>query len=280
MKGLVMEGGAMRGMFTAGVIDVFLENGIEFDGAIGVSAGATFGCNFKSRQKGRALRYNKKYMGDKRYCSFSSLIKTGDIFNADFCYKVLPNELDLYDYEAFKNNPMKFYVVATDCISGEPVYYELKDCRGKEMDLMRASASMPLCSNVVEADGRILLDGGMADSIPLRAFEKMGYDRNVVILTQPRNYVKKPNKMFFLMKLFLRKYKGLLAAMKNRHVMYNEETKYVFDRADKGETIVLAPEKSLGIGRLEKDPDELERCYNEGRKCAEARLDEIKEFLK
>lgn len=279
MNGLVMEGGAMRGMFTSGVIDVFLENGIEFDGAIGVSAGATFGCNLKSKQAGRALRYNKKYMGDKRYCSFSSLRKTGDLFNADFCYNKLPNELDLYDYETYAKNPMKFYVVASDCETGTSRYKELVDCRGKEMDWMRSSASMPLCSNVVEIDGMKLLDGGMTDSIPLKAFESMGYDKNVVILTQPRDYVKKPNKMFFLMKIFLRKYPALLKAMKNRHIMYNEQTKYVFEKADRGEIIVIHPKKSLGISRLEKNPSELERCYNEGRCAAQEKLAEIKAYL-
>lgn len=278
-KGLVMEGGAMRGMFTAGVCDVFLENGIEFDGAIGVSAGATFGCNLKSRQIGRAIRYNKRFANEWKYCSFKSLRKTGDLFGAEFCYDTLPNELDLYDYDAYEKNPMQFYVVATDCESGKPVYKELKNCRGNEMHWMRASASMPLCSKVVEVDGYKLLDGGMADSIPLKAFEEMGFDRNIVILTQPREYVKKPNKMFFLMKLFLRKFPELLKTMQNRHVMYNEETKYVFEKADRGEIIAIYPEKSLGIGRLERNPDELERCYQEGRKAALLKLNEIKNFL-
>jgi len=279
MNGLVMEGGAMRGMFTAGVIDVFLENGISFDGAIGVSAGATFGCNFKSRQNGRALRYNKKYMRDKRYCSFNSLFKTGDLFNAEFCYNTLPNELDLFDYETFKNNPMKFYVVATDCMSGEAVYQELKDCHGIEMDWMRASASMPLCSKPVEIGGKIYLDGGMADSIPLKAFEKLGYKKNVVILTQPKDYVKKPNKLLFLMNIMLSKFPGLLSAMKKRHLMYNEETKYVFEKAGRGEIVVICPKQDLGISRTEKNPDELERCYKEGRCAALEKLEEIKKYL-
>jgi len=280
-KGLVMEGGAMRGMFTCGVIDVFMESGIEFDGAIGVSAGATFGCNIKSRQIGRPLRYNKKYMNDKRYCSMSSLLKTGNLFNAEFCYKTLPRELDPYDAKAFYENPLKFYLVATDCETGKAIVHDFADCdTDRELDWIRASASMPLCSKPVEVDGLKLLDGGMSDSIPLKAFEDLGYDRNIVILTQPREYVKKPNKMFFLMKLFLRKYPNLLKTMKNRHNMYNEETKYVFDKADKGEVLVICPEKSLGIGRLEKNPDELERCYQEGRKAALTRLDDIKNFLR
>ncbi|MBQ6056392.1 MAG: patatin family protein [Treponema sp.] len=279
MKGLVMEGGAMRGMFTAGVIDVFMDNGITFDGAIGVSAGATFGCNIKSAQPGRALRYNKRFMKDRRYCSISSLIRTGDLFNVDFCYNVLPNELDPFDYEVFAKNPIKFYVVASDCLTGEPVYKELKNCRGSEMKWMQASASMPLCSRVVEVDGYKLLDGGMTDSIPLKAFENMGYNKNVVVLTQPKDFVKKPNKMIGLMKLFLGKYPKLLKAMEERHIVYNEETKYVNQKALSGEVIVIQPAESLGIGRLEKNPDELERCYQEGRRAALEKLDTVRAFL-
>lgn len=278
-RGCVLEGGAMRGMFSSGVIDVFMENGIVFDGLIGVSAGATFGCNYKSHQIGRAVRYNKLYMKDKRYCSFGNLWRTGDLFDTKFCYDDLPNVLDKFDYETFKADPSKFYVVATDVDSGEAVAHEMSDCGEVDMKWMRASASMPLCANVVEVDGRRLLDGGMADSIPLQMFEKMGYDRNVVILTQPRDFVKKPNKLFWLMKLLLGKYKGLIKAMKNRHNMYNDETKYVFEKADRGEVMVICPEKPLGIGRLEKNPDELERCYQEGRKAAIAKLDEVKRFL-
>ena len=165
--GLVMEGGAMRGMFTAGVLDVLLENGIEFDGAIGVSAGATFGCNFKSKQIGRAIRYNKRFCKDWRYCSLRSLITTGDLYGAKFCYDTLPNQLDIFDTETYRANPLKFYCVASDCETGKPVYKELETCDAKDLTWMRASASMPLASKVVEVDGYKLLDGGMTDSIPL-----------------------------------------------------------------------------------------------------------------
>ena len=142
--GLVLEGGAMRGMFSAGVTDVLMENKIEFDGAIGVSAGATFGCNFKSKQPGRAIRYNKRFCKDWRYSSFKSLIKTGDYYGADFCYNELPNKLDIYDVKTYRENPMPFYIVASDCNTGKPVYKELKKCDADELTWMRASASMPL----------------------------------------------------------------------------------------------------------------------------------------
>ena len=278
-KGLILEGGALRGMFTSGVLDVFLENGIEFDGVIGVSAGATFGCNFKSRQIGRAIRYNKRFCHEWRYCSVRSLIFTGDLYGADFCYNRLPNELDIFDLETYRKNPTEFYCVASDCVTGEPVYKKLETCDANELTWMRASASMPLASSVVEIDGYKLLDGGMTDSIPLKYFESIGYNRNVVILTQPREFQKKPASLMGLMKIMLKKYPKLVDAMKRRHIVYNEETADVFTKADRGEVFVICPKQSLGISRTENNPDELQRVYDEGRRTALELLPEIKEFL-
>ena len=260
-KGLVLEGGAMRGMFTSGILDVMMENKIKVDGAVGVSAGATFGCNFKSIQIGRAVRYNKRFAGDKRYCSFSSLIKTGDIYNADFCYNKIPNELDIFDVETYRKNPMEFFIIATDILTGKPVYKKLETCDAHDLEWMRASASMPLVSRPVKIDGFTLLDGGISDSIPLKYFESIGYEKNIVILTQPKDYIKKKNSLFWMMKIFLRKYPELL-------------------RTKEGNTLVLCPEEPLGISRTEKNPQELERVYRTGRTLAESRLEEIKAFLK
>ena len=278
-KGLILEGGAMRGMFSSGVLDVFLENGIEFDGAIGVSAGATFGCNFKSRQIGRAIRYNIRFSHNWRYCSMRSLIFTGDLYGADFCYNKLPNELDIFDTETYHKNPMEFYCVASDCVTGEPVYKKLETCDANDLTWMRASASMPLASSVVEIDGYKLLDGGMTDSIPLKYFESIGYDRNVVILTQPREYQKKPASLMGLMRVMLRKYPKLVAAMSRRHLVYNEETADVFAKAERGEVFVICPAAPLGISRTEKNPDELQRVYDEGRSIATKLMPQLKAFL-
>ena len=278
--GLVMEGGAMRGMFTAGVLDVLLENGIEFDGAIGVSAGATFGCNYKSKQIGRAIRYNKRFCKDWRYCSLRSLIKTGDLYGARFCYDTLPNQLDIFDTATYRANPMKFYCVASDCETGKPVYKELETCDKKDLTWMRASASMPLASKVVEVDGYKLLDGGMTDSIPLKYFEEIGYTKNLVILTQPKDFSKSPNKLIGLMKIALKKYPALVQSMKQRHIVYNQEKEYVFSQEEKGVAFVICPKKDLGISRTENNPDELERVYNQGQLIAKSRLMEIKNFLK
>ena len=278
-KGLVLEGGAMRGMFTSGVLDVFMEKGIEFDGAIGVSAGATFGCNFKSRQMGRAIRYNKRYAHDWRYCSVRSLLSTGDLYGADFCYNKIPNELDVFDLAEYRANPMEFYCVASDCVTGKPVYKKLETCDAHDLTWMRASASMPLASRVVEIDGYKLLDGGMTDSVPLPYFESIGYNRNVVILTQPRDYRKKPSPLMPFMKLALREYPALVDAMRSRPESYNEQTSYVFSKADRGEIIVICPETPLGISRTEHDTAELQRVYDEGRRIAVSRIEEVRAFL-
>ena len=268
--GIVLEGGAMRGLFTAGVLDVLMENGIVCDGMVGVSAGATFGCNYKSKQIGRTLRYNLKYCRDKRYCSFSSLIKTGDLYGADFCYRQIPNELDIFDTKAFLENPMEFYIVCSDIDSGKPLYYKYEKSDDRDLEYMRASASMPLVSGVVEIDGQRLLDGGMTDSIPLEFSEKAGFDKNIVVLTQPRSYVKKKNKLFPVMKLFLHKYKGLVKAMSVRHEMYNSQKKYVFTRA---------PEMPLPAGRIEHDKEKLQQAYDIGRSTALSSLDALRSFI-
>ena len=240
-SGLILEGGAMRGMFTSGVLDVFLENGIEFDGAIGVSAGATFGCNLKSRQAGRAIRYNKRFAHDWRYCSLRSLVFTGDMYGARFCYDTLPNKLDPFDRQAYQENPMEFYCVASNCKTGLPVYKKLSTCDQHELTWMRASASMPLVSRVVSIDGYNLLDGGMTDSIPLNYFESIGYNRNVVILTQPRYFRKKPASLMWLMKIMLHKYPLLVEAMRRRSDVYNQQTADIFSKADRGEVFVICP---------------------------------------
>ncbi len=278
--GLIMEGGAMRGMFTSGVTDVFMENGIEFDGSIGVSAGACFGCNYKSKQIGRAIRYNMKYCNDKRYCSLWSLIKTGDLYGADFCYRELPEKLDIFDNEAYNNNPMEFYVVATNIENGEAVYKKCDTTQGNLLEWMRASASMPLVSRIVEVDGYKLLDGGIADSVPIKYFESIGYNKNVVILTQPKDYVKKKNELMPVIKIAMRKYPKLIEALAKRHEVYNETTKYIAEKEAKGELLVIRPDEKLPIGRTEKEPKKLEAVYNLGREIAEKRIDEVKEFLK
>lgn len=278
--GLIMEGGAMRGMFTAGVTDIFMENGIEFDGAIGVSAGAAFGCNYKSRQIGRVIRYNKAYCRDPRFCSLRSLIKTGDLFGAEFCYHTIPDKLDLFDTAAYVANPMEFYVVVTDVETGEAVYVSSDEAGEDALEFFRASASMPLVSKAVEIKGKKYLDGGIADSVPIQYFESIGYDRNVIILTQPKGFIKKPSSAAKIMKYALKEYPMIAKVMENRHNEYNETLDYIEKKEKTGEIIVIRPEASLEIGRIEHNPDVLQRVYDLGREAGEKHLNAIKNFLK
>ena len=277
--GLIMEGGAMRGMFTAGVMDVLMENEIHFQGAIGVSAGAAFGCNFKSNQIGRVIRYNKKYCRDPRFCSIRSLIKTGDLYGAEFCYTTIPYELDLFDCETYLNNPMDFYVVCTDVETGKPVYRKCITGRDEDLTWIRASASMPIASRVVEANGVKLLDGGISDSIPLSYFESIGYNKNVIILTQPKGYIKKPSKALPLIKASLKEYPNVYKTMQNRHNDYNDTIKKIEEAEKNGDVLVIRPPEKLPVGRIEHNPEKLQLAYDIGRETALKKLDEIKEFV-
>ena len=277
-KGLVLEGGAMRGLFTAGIIDVMMEAGVEPDGLIGVSAGAAFGCNYKSRQPGRAVRYNTRFAKDPRYSGLRSLIKTGDYFNAEFGYHIVPKEYDIFDTEAFEQNRLVFVFVCTDVMTGEAVYHQMDRVTFDELEWLRASASMPLASKVVEVGGRKLLDGGVADSIPLAYFERIGYERNVVILTQPEGFVKEPNRLMPLMRLALRKYPKMLEAMENRHLMYNQELEYVRQAEREGRCLVIRPDEKLPIGHISHDPENMRRVYEIGRRKGEKHLDQIIDF--
>ena len=218
--GLVLEGGGMRGLFSMGILDVWMEQGdIAFDGMVGVSAGAAFGCNFKSGQIGRGIRYNVRYAADWRYKGYRSWLLTGDIFGAEFCYKTLPEELDVFDKEAFAANPMEFYAAVTNLETGRAMFKRLHDCGESDMMWIRASASLPIVSKIVKIGPYKLLDGGIADSIPLHFMEGRGYDRNVVILTQPAGFVKEKNSMLPLIRVALRKYPKAVEAMENRHLM-------------------------------------------------------------
>ena len=277
--GLVLEGGAMRGLFSAGIMDVFLENGLRFDGIIGVSAGAAFGCNYKSGQSGRVLRYNKRFCRDKRYCSLYSLLTTGDLFGADFCYHQLPDELDPFDCRTYNQDPAEFYTVCTDVNTGQPHYQSCPTADAECFEWMRASASMPLVSRIVHAGNGQYLDGAIADSIPVKYFQTLGYSKNVVILTQPEGYKKQPQKAFGIMQLLLRKYPALLNAIKTRQIRYNQTLSFLEQEQKKGTVFILRPQSALPIGRICHDPEKLQQTYDIGRENAKKNLHGLRRFL-
>lgn len=277
---MVLEGGAMRGMFTAGVLDVLMENKITTDVTIGVSAGAAFGSNFKSGQIGRSVRYNLRFCRDKRYCSIWSLLFTGNLYGAKFCYHTLPNKLDVFDKDAFEKNPMEFYAVCTNVENGKPFYKKIEKADDTAYEWIRASASLPLVSKIVNIDGMKLLDGGITDSIPLKFAESKGCEKSIVVLTQPKGYVKKPASMMGIMRKVLKNYPEMIKALQNRYIMYNDTLKYIEQREKEGSVLVIRPKENLIIKRVEHKRENLTAVYNLGRETATERLDEIKKFLK
>ena len=275
--GLVLEGGAMRGMYTAGVIDAFLDHAVHVDGILGVSAGACFGCNLFSGQRGRVLRYNKRFMGDPRNVSIRSLITTGDIINREFAYYVIPTKYDVFDEAAFEAHGGEYWVTVTNVHTGEAEYMQMHHLL-RDIEMMRASASMPFCSRMVEIGGQKYLDGGIADSIPARQMLKMGYGKVIVVLTQPLSYHKKPmNKA--MIRAFYHKYPNLCRTLIERHDRYNAQAADVMQLEKEGKVFVIRPKSELNIKRLEKDPKEMERVYNIGLADGEETMAALKAYL-
>lgn len=278
--GLVLEGGGMRGMYTAGVLDVFLQENIWPDAVIGVSAGAIHGCSYMAGQLGRSVRYNLKYINDKRYMSFKSLITTGDLFNVNFCYDKIPNELSVFDYDTYKVNAeaVPFYVTCSNVETGQPEYIRCRDFR-YDMDYMRASASLPIVSRIVEINEKKLLDGGTTDSIPVKFFESIGYKKNIVVLTRPEGYVKKESSSIRILKLLYRKYPEYLAACEKRPKLYNETVEYIEEQQQKGNILLIRPSRRVKISRTEKNTDKLKYMYKMGRHDTLTQLSEVKAFI-
>lgn len=275
--GLVLEGGAMRGMYTAGVIDSFLDHDVQVDGILAVSAGACFGCNLFSKQRGRVLRYNQRFMGDPRNVSLRSLLTTGDIINREFAYYTIPKQYDVFDEAAFEAHGGEYWVVVTNVETGEAEYMQMHHLF-EDMEMMRASASMPFCSRMVEIGGKKYLDGGIADSIPVRHAMTMGFDKVIVVLTQPLSYRKKPMNPVMI-KAFYRKYPNLCRTLLERHERYNAQTEEVRRLEQEGKIFVIRPQEALNIRRLEKDPAELERVHGLGLKDSEESMAALKAYL-
>ena len=277
--GLVLEGGGMRATYTIGVLDVMMENKIEFDGIIGVSAGAIHGLSYKSDQPGRNIRYYKKYAHDKRFMSFRNMILTGDMVGKEFCYDEIPWKLDVFDNETFKNNKTEFYAVCANVETGGTEYPKIDDLRDPvQMEFVRASATLPFVSKIVEVNGMKLRDGGMTDSIPRKKFQEMGFEKNVVVATRTDSYVKEPENIA-LARLLYRRYPNFLQAMKDRPGMYNSEKEYILEQEKAGNIFFIRPHEELGISRTDAAPESLERVYQIGRKDAERIIPKLMEYL-
>lgn len=276
--GLVLEGGAMRGLYTAGVLDVFLDENIEVDGIIGVSAGVLFGVNYLSKQRGRALRYNKKYLKDKRYMGFNSFLKTGNIINKEFAFYEVPFKLDIFDQETYAKSKTDFYATITNVETGETEYEKVEDVL-KQMELLRATSAMPYVSKIIDYKNKKYLDGGISDSIPVEKCKNLGYDKIIVILTRPIDYRKRKSSKI-LPQIIYSKYPKLVQCIQNRYKNYNDTVQKIIDMENKNEIFVIRPSKTLKIKRIEKDIEKIQEMYDlgieDGKKC----LDELRNFLK
>jgi len=277
--GLILEGGGMRGMFTAGVLDFFLDEGIEFPCVIGVSAGAIHACSFLSKQKQRSRNITLKYINDKRYCSFHSLRTTGDMFNAKFSYYDIPKKYYIFDGKTFNKSRSKLLVTATDIVRGKSKYFHIKTFDNDEVEALRASASLPMIANIVKYKGREYLDGGLSDAIPIKKMESEGYEKNIVILTRPEGYRKRKSRSYLAMKRKYRKYPLLIKLLKERHTIYNETADYLEEQERLGKAFVIRPDSKLKIKRIDKNCTRLEAAYNSGYNTAEKLYKDIKKFM-
>lgn len=275
--GLVLEGGAMRGLYTAGVLDVFLDNNIKVDGIIGVSAGVLFGVNYVSKQKGRAIRYNKKFAKDKRYMGMRSFITTGNIINKNFAYYEIPTKLDIFDEETFEKSNIDFWATVTNIETGEAEYLKLENVF-KQMELLRATSAMPVVSEIIEIDSKKYLDGGVSDSIPVEKCKDLGYDKIIVVLTRTIEYRKKKANSL-LAKVKYKKYPKLVRTMENRYNKYNETVEKIVDMENKKEIFVIRPSKDLKLKRIEKNVDKLQAMYDLGISDCKKCLEELKKYI-
>lgn len=275
---LVLEGGGMRGIYTAGVIDILLENNIEVDAVFGVSAGALFGINYLSKQKGRVLRYNKKYVNDKNYMGFYSLLKTGNIMNKEFCFDKLVYELDKFDFDEYNKSNTDFYAVVTNVETGKAEYKNIKDLE-KDMEYLRASGSMPIVSKMVNINNKLYLDGAIGDSIPVLKAKEMGYEKVIVVLTRELEFRKKPSKMF-VYNLFYKKYPKFLKSVSNRYINYNDTLDKIIELEKTNDVFVLRPSIPPKISRIEKDVKKIEELYNLGKKDMLDKLGSLKKYIK
>ena len=275
--GLVLEGGAMRGMYTAGVLDTFLDKDFWVDGIISVSAGALFGVNYPSRQKERAIRYNKKFISDKRYISFKSLVRTGNIVNKDFAFYEVPFKYDVFDNKTFKESDIDFYVAVTNLQTAQAEYVKLIDPLG-QMEVLRATSAMPYVSRPVEIDGIPYLDGAIVDSIPVEQMQMLGYDKIIVILTRTLDY-RKSKPMAWIAKWFYRRYPDFADAVNQRYAMYNQQVENVIKLAEEGDIFVIRPSVDLKIKRIEKDPNKLQAMYELGIKDMQLQWKNLLDYL-
>lgn len=277
--GLILEGGGLRGVFTAGVVDLFIEKGVEFDLLIGVSAGACHGCSFLSKQRGRAYAVTVDYLDDKEFLSLGNFLKTGDLFGPDMLYGKIPKELYPIDNETFLKGKTEFYAAVTNCITGEAEFKKVNDLLD-DIECVHASGSLPLAAREVYLEGTPYLDGGIADSVPVRQAEKMGCGKNVVVLTQPKGFRLKKSRALSFVRAAYKNYPKMVETLSNRHTIYNETLDYIESLEAQGKIFVIRPEIPLKIKTAEKNRGKLKNAYTHGYETAEKLYGDMEKYMK
>ena len=267
-SGLILEGGGLRGVFTCGVLDCFMDNGIRFPYTVGVSAGACNGLSYISHQRGRAKYSNIDLLKEYNYIGIKYFLTKGNIIDFDLIFDKFPNEIIPYDYDKLATCDEHFEMVTTSCITGKACYYEEKKNPERVIEIVKASSSLPFVSPITCVDGEPMLDGGIADSIPIMRARELGYDNNVLVLTRNRGY-RKPDKEIKLASLFYRKYPAMQEAIRQRNKTYNELLSMIEKMEDEGTITVLRPQRPLEVNRMERDVKKLLALYEEGYELAE-----------
>jgi len=279
--GMVLEGGGLRGLYTAGVLDTLMNNNIKIDGIVGTSAGALFGVNYYSNQKGRVLRYNKKYCNDKRYMSIPSFLLTGNYINKNFAFYKMSNELDKFDNDEYIKEERNFYAVLTDIETGKPEYIKITNPI-EQMEYLRATSAIPVISKIVKIDNKKYLDGGVSDSIALSKLESLDYKKIIVVETQPKDYRKTPfsktKERFIKLRYF--RYPKLVDAIINRYKNYNKVKEEIIEKENNKEIFVIRPSRSLGIDMKCKNETKYQEIYDLGVKDTKKVLNDLKKYIK
>ena len=266
-SGLVLEGGGMRGVFTCGVLDNFMDRGIRFPYTIGVSAGACNGLSYMSEQRGRAKYSNIDLLEKYQYIGFHHLITKGSIMDFELLFEAFPTRIIPYDYERYAQCSERFEMVTTECSTGKACYFEEKNNPKRIIDIVRASSSLPYVCHIAQVDGRNMLDGGIADSLPILRARDLGYDNNVVVLTRNKGY-RKQNKPSFVPPFAYKKYPELRERLRNRNLEYNKQITLIEELEERGEIVVIRPEHPIEVGRMERDTKRLSALYDEGYRIA------------